>query len=250
MNPILHQRKHRLGRVHILLLVIGISCIAFGLTGCTTPPISSSYPPVSAAAPVQEKDIPVVKVNKPVEDSLFHKSYAMQLFSDRRAYRVGDILTVKLEDKTEITKDSNTKFNKGGGISIPDPTIFGKTGASILGKGRSLAFEINPTRGFIGDAELSRKNEIKESYISVQVIRVLPNGSLQVAGEKWLRLNNDAEFVQVSGLVRPEDIDTNNEVSSKRLAQASITYSGVGAEQDVHRQGWMSRALNSPLFPF
>ncbi|CAM3441567.1 flagellar basal body L-ring protein FlgH [Parendozoicomonas haliclonae] len=188
--------------------------------------------------------------SKDVEDSLFKSSYAMQLFSDRRAYRVGDILTVRLEDKTEITKDSGTDLNKGGGISIPDPTIFGKTGAQLLGGGRSLGFDINPNRTFNGSSKLSRKNEIKESFISVQVIAVLPNGSLRVAGEKWLRLNNDAEFVQVTGLVRPEDITTDNEVSSRRIAQANITYSGVGPEQDVHRQGWLSRALNSPWFPF
>ena len=174
----------------------------------------------------------------------------MQLFSDRRAYRVGDILTVKLSDKTEITKESGTSFDKSSSIDIADPTIFGKSGAAILGSGRSLGFNVAPKRGFNGNSDLSRKNEIKESYISVQVVEILPNGSLRVAGEKWLRLNNDAEFVQVSGLVRPEDINTNNEVSSKRLAQANITYSGVGSEQDLHRQGWLTRALNSPWFPF
>ncbi|WP_281647144.1 flagellar basal body L-ring protein FlgH [Parendozoicomonas sp. Alg238-R29] len=185
-----------------------------------------------------------------VKDSLFQKSYSMQLFSDRRAYRVGDILTVVLEDKTEIKKDSGTTFDKNSGITIPDPTIFGKTGANILGGGRSLGFDLQPKRNFNGKSNLSRKNEIVKSYISVQVIEVLPNGSLRVAGEKWLRLNNDAEFVQVSGLIRPEDIDTNNEVSSKRLAQANVTYSGVGPEQDLHRQGWLTRALNSPWFLF
>ena len=219
------------------------------LTGCAA---MQQHKPEKVAV-VEKKPLAPTPVRKPiatVNDSLFQKSYSMQLFSDRRAYRVGDILTVKLSDKTEITKESGTSFDKNSSIDIADPTIFGKSGAAILGKGRSLGFNVAPKRGFNGNSDLSRKNEIKESYISVQVIEILPNGSLRVAGEKWLRLNNDAEFVQVSGLVRPEDINTNNEVSSKRLAQANITYSGVGPEQDLHRQGWLTRALNSPWFPF
>ncbi|MTI12485.1 flagellar basal body L-ring protein FlgH [Sansalvadorimonas verongulae] len=231
-------------------LLMGLISLIVLLTGCAT---MQDHKPEKVA--VVEKaplaPMPVRKKNlEVVSDSLFQKSYSMQLFSDRRAYRVGDILTVKLSDKTEITKGSGTSLGKNSSVDIADPIIFGKTGAQILGGGRSLGFNIAPKRGFNGSSDLSRKNEIKESYISVQVIEILPNGSLRVAGEKWLRLNNDAEFVQVSGLIRPEDINTNNEVSSKRLAQANITYSGVGPEQDVHRQGWLSRALNSPWFPF
>ena len=230
------------------LTFIGVLALA----GCSTAPQQKILRqiPVAEQAVVQAPEQPVVNTSVDHHGSLFSKAYSMQLFSDRRAYRTGDILTVKLEDGTRITKDSNTTLDKRGTLSMSDPVIFGKTGADILGGANSLAFNVAPNRNFTGNTALSRGYSIQSGYVTVQVMDVLKSGALRVKGEKWLKLNNEAEFVRLSGLVRPEDIDTNNEVSSRRLADARITYSGVGYQENIHEPGWLMKIMNSPFFPF
>jgi flagellar L-ring protein precursor FlgH len=73
---------------------------------------------------------------------------------------------------------------------------------------------------------------------------------MQVRGEKWLTLNQGDEFVRVSGLVRPEDVSPDNTVSSRRIANARIAYSGTGAFADSSSMGWLSRFFLSPVFPW
>lgn len=82
------------------------------------------------------------------------------------------------------------------------------------------------------------------------VHRVLPNGLLQVKGEKQLTLNQGEEMLRVAGYVRVEDIDTDNRVSSLRIANARIGYSGSGALADANSPGWLMRFFASPLMPF
>ena len=86
--------------------------------------------------------------------------------------------------------------------------------------------------------------------ITVTVAEVLPNGIIAVRGEKWMTLNTGDELVRIAGLVRADDIATDNTVSSTRIADARITYSGTGAFADASQPGWMSRFFLSPMWPF
>ena len=86
--------------------------------------------------------------------------------------------------------------------------------------------------------------------ITVTVHQVLPNGVLIVRGEKWLTLNQGDEYIQVSGMVRPQDIGPDNTVESTKLADARISYSGTGAVHDTNVMGWLSRFFVSALMPF
>ena len=79
---------------------------------------------------------------------------------------------------------------------------------------------------------------------------MLPNGLLVVRGEKWMRLNQGDEYIRLTGLARPEDVLADNTVSSTKLADARISYSGTGALANSNRQGWASRFFNGPLWPF
>ncbi|WP_257293112.1 flagellar basal body L-ring protein FlgH [Endozoicomonas sp. ONNA1] len=181
--------------------------------------------------------------------SLFNANYGNFMFSDRRAYRLGDILTIELEGTTNISMSGLSKVDKNNAISIPDPTLLGKTSAAILGGGRSLAFEVQPSRSYGGNTSASRGNSLKGN-IAVKVVEVFSNGTLRVEGEKWLTINSGKELIKISGLVRPEDIKTDNKVSSERLAEAKIDYVALGINSDAHEPGWVSKMLNSPWFPF
>ena len=80
---------------------------------------------------------------------------------------------------------------------------------------------------FGGKGSSSQSNQLNGS-ITVTVAEVYPNGNLLVRGEKWLTLNQGEEFVQISGIIRPSDIERNNSVPSFKVADARITYSGAG----------------------
>ena len=77
----------------------------------------------------------------------------------------------------------------------------------------------------------------------------MPNGVLRVRGEKWLKLNQGDEYIRLSGLARVDDIDGSNRISSQRLGDARITYSGRGTLADANEAGWLSRFFNSSWFP-
>jgi flagellar L-ring protein precursor FlgH len=106
-----------------------------------------------------------------------------------------------------------------------------------------------PTTEFEGEGSSDISNSLNGS-ISVTVHEVLPNGILVVRGEKWLKLNQGDEYIQLSGMIRPQDIAADNTVSSAKLADARISYSGTGQVNDTNTMGWLSKFFISALLPF
>ncbi|BFN33220.1 flagellar basal body L-ring protein FlgH [Vibrio harveyi] len=174
--------------------------------------------------------------------SLYRHQYTMTLFQDRRAYRVGDVLTVQLSEETESSKKAGTKFGKSSAVDFSAPTIGTKTIAE-------LGVNIGGNRDFDGSASSSQGNKL-QGAITVTVHEVLPNGVLRISGEKWLRLNQGDEFIRLTGIVRVDDINRSNQVSSQRIADARITYAGRGALADSNAAGWLTQFFSSPWVPF
>lgn len=201
--------------------------------------------PVSAVVDHQPEEIvPPMEVPAYTPDpdgGLFNANYAMALFQDRRAFRVGDILTITLDEQTRSSKKAGTSFDKSSDVSMGIPNLFGNS----YPQGE---VSVGGTRDFSGGSSSSQQNSLSGS-ITVMVDEVMPNGVLRVRGEKWLRLNQGDEFIRLSGLVRVDDIDGNNQVSSQRLGDARITYSGRGALADANEAGWLTRFFNSSWFP-
>lgn len=174
--------------------------------------------------------------------SLYARTQLFTLFQDRRAYRTGDILTVMLDESTESSKRSGTAIGKSSSVGISAPVLGGK---SI----DDLAAEINADRDFSGEASANQRNSLS-GFITVTVSEVMANGILKIRGEKWLRLNQGDEYIRLRGLVRVDDIDEGNRVSSQRIANAQITYAGRGSLAEANQPGWLSRFFQNPLFPF
>ena len=126
-------------------------------------------------------------------------------------------------------------------MDINEATILGNT---IGFKGSSLLTNPSLERAFDGSASSDQSNSLTGS-ISVTVSEVLPNGILRIQGEKWLKLNQGDEYIRLTGLVRPQDIGTDNTVPSSKVADARIAYGGTGEFDQVNRQGWLSRFFNS-----
>ena len=104
-------------------------------------------------------------------------------------------------------------------------------------------------RNFAGDSTSTQQNALSGA-ITVIVQEVLPNGLLRVQGEKTLTLNQGEEFVRLRGYLRAADIDSNNQVSSLRIANAQIAYSGQGTLAEANTPGWLTRFFVGPWMPF
>ncbi|MGF6183227.1 flagellar L-ring protein precursor FlgH [Massilia sp. UYP32] len=166
----------------------------------------------------------------------------VSLTSDSRAYRVGDAVTVILQETTQASKRAGTSISKGSSIGISPLAALGK----VYDK---AAVDITADRDFQGDATSTQQNALSGS-LTVIVQEVLPNGLLRVAGEKNLMLNQGEEFVRLKGFVRAADVDADNRVSSLRVANARIAYSARGALAEANQPGWLTRFFNSPWLPF
>lgn len=214
-----------------------IVCIALLLAGCESPALLVQKDD-AAYAPPEDFSMPTTKVQG---GGLYNGNYNWSLTQDRRAYRVGDILTVKLDESTQASKQARTNFGKKNDVSIGVPEAFGHSVDKLSGS-------IDGSRNFNGNATSQQQNSLRGA-ITVAVYKVLPNGVLAVRGEKWLTLNQGDEYMRVTGLVRAEDVERDNSVSSQRIANARISYAGRGALSDSNSAGWLTRFFNHPLFP-
>jgi flagellar L-ring protein precursor FlgH len=104
------------------------------------------------------------------------------------------------------------------------------------------------TTAFDGKGSSDRDGHVK-AYITAVVQKVLFNGNLYISGKREIRVNNETQYITLSGVVRPKDITSSNEVSSTYVADARITYSGVGPVADKQRPGWLGRILDH-VWPF
>ena len=172
---------------------------------------------------------------------LYRPGYAGSLYQDKRALRVGDILTIVLDESTQSSKSAGTSFGKSSSIGIDTPTVLGKAYSG-------LETQVDAERDFNGSAKSSQQNTLRGS-IAVTVHKVLPNGTLLVKGEKSLRLNQGDEFIRLAGLVRLDDINRYNQVSSQSVANARISYAGRGVLNDSNSACWLTRFFTHPIFP-
>ena len=196
--------------------VIYVLCAVL-FASCASKPTQKLAPDDPNFAPV-----PVSGFQPPPNQtgSIYSDSSSVQLFGDKNARRVGDIITVMLDERTTSKKSSKSSTKKTSTSALNAPVI---AGANIA----PLSANIDNTSSFSGQGGADQSNSLSGS-ITVTISEVLSNGVLKVRGEKWITLNNGDEYIRLSGLLRPEDIAVDNSVSSQKLADARITYSGTG----------------------
>ncbi|WP_275627323.1 flagellar basal body L-ring protein FlgH [Pseudomonas sp. 273] len=216
------------------------------LAGCVSPPPKPDdpyYAPVMPRTPM-----PAAQNN----GSIYQSGFDNNLYGDRKAFRIGDIITITLNEKTQASKKANSDISKDSSNKMGLTSLFGgsATTNNPFGSGDlSLSAEYSGNRETKGDSAAGQSNSLTGS-ITVTVAEVMPNGILAVRGEKWMTLNTGNELVRIAGLIRADDIATDNTVSSTRVADARITYSGTGAFADASQPGWLDRFFLSPLWPF
>ncbi|MEJ2214692.1 MAG: flagellar basal body L-ring protein FlgH [Gammaproteobacteria bacterium] len=227
----------------ILILIVSV------LAGCNSAP--KRDPEYAAVRPVYTQ--------KPVatNGAIYQRGHEISWFEDMRARRVGDLLTVKLVEKTEGSKESNSEIKKSQSLSVANPTLFGSSpqfgvpGIVPLASNsnNTLATSLESDSAFKGEGDADQSNELSGS-VTVTVVEVLPNGYLYVRGEKRIGINQGNEYVKLSGIVRPADIDSTNSVESTRIGDATIQYVGDGQVADASAMGWLAKFFISAIMPF
>ena len=221
--------------------VLAALCMGAVLSGCST----FSHHADHKVDPVVPRALPPPTPR--TDGAIYQAGQEMALFADLKARRVGDVLTIVLNESTAASKNAETTTSKTSAVTDTGPTIFGK---SIMTKGVPiLDTTLSGSHTFDGAGSATQGNSFVGS-LTVTVTEVESNGNLVVQGEKTLKLNQGDEFIHISGVVRPADVATNNTVTSDKIADAHISYSGKGVIANANQMGWLTRFFNSVFSPF
>jgi flagellar L-ring protein precursor FlgH len=221
-------------------LLSGIAASAL-LAGCHTfwPKPDENY-----AASLPEEQL---QQDTDVNGAIFHVGHDVPLFENTVAHRIGDVLTITLQEQTQASKSATTTTKKTTTEAMAAPTLLG---APLTVHGRAiLSNNLNDATTFDGEGTSAQSNALTGS-ISVTVAKRLANGNLLVRGQKWVTINQGREYVKIQGIVRPIDIGPDNTVPSTMVADAVIAYGGTGTLADANTKGWLARFFDSKWMPF
>jgi flagellar L-ring protein precursor FlgH len=225
----------------LLQLLIVLACLAgaVSLNGCRSVP----RPDENYAATLPE-EVPVAEAGN---GAIYQGGHDVPLFENAVAHRVGDVLTITLEEKTDASKSAITTTKKATAVDSSAPTLLG---APLTVHGRSiLDNSLKGASSFDGEGGSKQSNQLTGD-ISVTVARRLANGNLLVRGQKWITINQGREYVRIQGIVRPVDIGPDNTVPSTKVADATIAYGSQGALNDSNSKGWLARFFDAKWMPF
>jgi len=172
-------------------------------------------------------------------------------FKDQRAHQIGDILTVsvRITDNAKFeneTQRSRKNTEDSGVTDYIGTKTLGASAAKAILPGRILTAD--STASSEGKGTIDRKEELQTNVAAV-VMQVLPNGNLVVEGKQEVRVNYEIRELIVAGIVRPEDIQSDNTIDSTKIAEARIAYGGRGQITDVQQPRYGQQVLDV-LLPF
>jgi len=247
-----------------ILSITGILLVSTMLNGCSStldkledvgkPPRMAEINNPTEQANYQPVTWPLPETAPPPKqyaNSLWQPG-ARAFFRDQRAARVGDILrvNVKIEDKAEV--DNATERKRDTTDSIAAPTVFGlenKIFKKLPGTATpSNLADITGSTNSKGNGTVKRKETI-ETQVAALITQVLPNGNFVIDGKQEVRINYEIREVAVKGVVRPEDIKSDNTIDSTQIAEARIIYGGRGQLSDMQQPRWGHQVIET-LSPF
>jgi len=173
------------------------------------------------------------------------------LFSDRRAKKVGDILTVLIEIDDEASLSNTTSRQRSGNEDATASALLGVESLInkfLPGGGLDPGVSVDSSSSASGQGRVAR-NEAISLKIAARVIEVLPTGHLMITGRQEVRVNFELRDLQIVGLIRPEDVTRNNDITYDKMAEARISYGGRGHISDVQQARYGQQVLDM-ISPF
>ena len=237
--------------VHISTLYFLLFTLVF-ISGCTTPSANLPPRPPKYVQPMEENII------QRSNNSLWNDS--ANIFEDTKARRLNDLVTIRVVENLTGSGTANTKTSGDSSADYELTKFFGMNkdfnlhNAFLLKDLYKGANIFDPSVAgtakteFEGKGDTNREGKLVAN-ITAKVVEVMPNGNLVVEARKELTINNEKQILVLTGMVRPDDIDTNNTVLSSKVADAQIYYVGDGVLQDKQGPGWLVRIMDK-IWPF
>lgn len=171
------------------------------------------------------------------------------LWQDVRARNIGDILTILIQETSNINQREQRQLNKATTIS-DNFQYAGDSNSGTTTRTGAANFQMSnaSNRNFQGNAQLTSDRTYTDR-VAATVVDVLPNGVLVVEGTRVRCVSGERRIIRITGLVRPADLDPNNIVTSQAVANFKIEYIGRGVDSNFVNQGWLGRVFNI-LWPF
>jgi flagellar L-ring protein precursor FlgH len=239
-----------------------IGFTVFTLIGCVSnlkglQPSEKIEPAIDA--PVLPDDPVSVSQRVSHEGSLWQEAGSLSaLFIDKKARRIGDIVTIKIIESSSASNKASTETARDSSLlaqivaffglerKYNDPTYPGFNPDRLFNPFSAVQGGIESD--FEGSGETFRSGDLT-AYITARVTDIMPNGNLKIEGSREVEVNNEKQIITLSGTVRTIDISSDNIILSTYISDARITYSGSGVIDDRQRPGWMANILNK-IWPF
>ena len=212
--------------------LIPLAC-ALLLAGCATiddlPPSNGAFDPIVPAAQ---------HAPRPATGGIYRAGTGETLFGRVRRFQPGDVLTVLLNESTQAARATTGTISRESSNDVIPSGVAARIANNAL-----TGLNLNSAKITSDGSGSADQSASLTGAITVSVVEVQANGNLVVRGEKYLSLNQGSEVIQVSGIVRPDDVASNNTVQSRRLAHARFTYQGGGELASASKAGWGTRSL-------
>ena len=238
-----------------LIIILSITTACAGTSSRAKPDFAAND---SLGQYYAEEDVP--EIRDPLsEASLWKEISSRDLFQDLRAYKVGDLVTVNIVETSKASKKAGTQSSRESSVEAGIDNLMGWEGKlknlTSFGKpdvrnaySNSSMLKGALTNSFTGSGTTTRDESMTAS-ITARVMEVKPNGNLLIKGTREIKVNNETQFIILSGLIRPVDISPDNTVLSSYIGDAKIEYIGTGSLSDKQRPGWLARAVDF-VWPF
>jgi flagellar L-ring protein precursor FlgH len=168
-------------------------------------------------------------------------------FKDQRAAQIGDILTVQVDisDQAKLDNQTTRTRNSSENTGIPNVLGFEKQITKILPSAASAAnlVDVTSASNADGHGKITRQEQIKLN-VATLVTQVLPNGNLVVLGRQEIRVNNEIRDLQITGVIRPQDISSTNTIPLDKIAEARVSYGGHGQITDLQQPRYGQQLLD------
>ncbi len=228
--------------------------LIISLGGCSS---SLTEPEIDFKPPVYVEEIPAKeeKQDYSATGSIFGQG-DNPLFSDHKARHVHDIVTIIISESAKssnvsskkLSKSDSTDLNAGIFSATKDSKGIVKSATNVLNGIGGVGFTTSTENAFNGSGSAT-KNASFTATISARIIKVLRNGNYFISGKREILIDNQKQIIQISGVIRPYDIDQNNRIDSSQVSDAKILYKTQGDVDRAGQQGWGTKIIQS-VWPF
>lgn len=206
--------------------------------------------PMPPMTPTQAYTEPEQRYDNP--GSLFSASEVNDLYADNRARRVGDIVLIRVVENSKSKSKADTTASRNSEISLGISALMGRKSIGVGGLngviGSDPMIGADSVSGHKATGETKRENYVTAT-IGARVLQVLPGNILQIQGARRIRVNDETQIMVISGLIRAQDVASDNSVESTQLADSDVQYYGEGILADKQKAGWLTRLLDN-IWPF